>query len=92
MFQDILYTSDAHGYLSAISGIGQCASLLVIGHNPSTEELADALAQSGEKIAMEFMKRGFPTAALACLEFAGPLASIAMKAGRLSSFFRPADL
>ena len=92
IFQDLLYTSDAPGYLSAISGVEQCPSLLVIGHNPSTEELADALVQTGEKNAMELLKRGFPTAALACLEFGGPLASIASKTATLSSFFRPADL
>ncbi|TIQ23988.1 MAG: histidine phosphatase family protein, partial [Mesorhizobium sp.] len=44
LFLDTLYSEDAAGYLSIIRGNGGPGSLLVIGHNPMTEDLTIALS------------------------------------------------
>jgi phosphohistidine phosphatase len=47
----------------------EVTTLLLIGHNPSTEELAGLLAGGGDKGALDRMRAKFPTAALAVLAF-----------------------
>ncbi len=46
--------------------------ILLIGHNPSFEELALGLAGEGEPKALEKLHRKYPTAALAILDFDVP--------------------
>jgi len=50
---------------------GEEASALLVGHNPTMEDLALLLAGSGEEAALQEMRRKFPTAALAVLDFHG---------------------
>ena len=47
LFFDKLYSEDAAGYLSLIHENGARGSVLVIGHNPMTEDLAMALSGDG---------------------------------------------
>jgi phosphohistidine phosphatase len=68
-------------------------SVLLVGHNPGCEELARALAASGDPKALERMGRKFPTAALAVIDFDGPSwVDLGAEAGRLERFVTPADL
>lgn len=47
-------------------------TLLVVGHNPGIHELAFELAGSGERRLRSTLAGGFPTAALAVLDFDAP--------------------
>jgi phosphohistidine phosphatase len=91
-FFDALYSEDAAGYLSIIRGNGGAGSLLVIGHNPMMEDLAMAMAGTGDENARATLNSGFPTSGLAVLRFAGSLADAAPGGGHLEGFLTPADL
>jgi phosphohistidine phosphatase len=66
--------------------------VLVIGHNPTLEELASQLAGDGDKAAISQLHGKFPTAALATLRFEGPWAGLAPGAAFLESLVTPAEL
>ena len=91
-FFDALYSEDAAGYLSIIRGNGGAGSLLVIGHNPMMEDLAMAVAGTGEDRAQGTLNSGFPTSGLAVIRFDGSLADAVPGAGHLEGFLTPADL
>jgi len=68
-------------------------SVLLVGHNPTFEELALALAGSGEEEALEKLNTKYPTGALTVLEFPGKeWAKLEMGQGHLRAFVRPRDL
>jgi phosphohistidine phosphatase len=92
LFSDALYSEDAAGYLSIIRGNGGAGSLLVIGHNPMMEDLAMAMAGTGEESARATLNSGFPTSGLAVIRFEGSLADAAPGGGHLEGFLTPADL
>lgn len=92
LFFDKLYTEDAAGYLATIQEQGGAGSLLVIGHNPMTEDLAMALAGGGDAEAREMLAHGFPTCGLAVIRFDGGLAGAEPGAGSLEAFLVPAGL
>ena len=69
---------------------GHASPLLVVGHNPALHALAQTLAGDGKKAAMAELKRKFPTAALAVIDF--PIATwseLPQATGRLVDFIRP---
>ncbi|SDA41094.1 phosphohistidine phosphatase [Mesorhizobium qingshengii] len=92
LFLDTLYSEDAAGYLSIIRGNGGSGSLLVIGHNPMTEDLALAVSGDGDETARAMLSHGFPTSGLAVVRFGADLAKAAQGAGYLEAFLTPADL
>ena len=68
-------------------------SVLVVGHNPGTADVANLLAGEGAREPRLRMASKFPTAALAVLESKIPSwADIAPKVARLQHFVTPADL
>ncbi|MDQ6437844.1 histidine phosphatase family protein [Mesorhizobium sp. LHD-90] len=89
---DALYSGDAAGYLSAIRDHDGRGSLLVVGHNPTMEDLAIALAGSGDAEALASLSAGFPTSGLAVLEFETELRHAAPGKGKLTAFLSPALL
>ncbi|MCV3208485.1 histidine phosphatase family protein [Mesorhizobium sp. YC-39] len=96
LFFDSLYSEDAAFYLAAIRdnggpGSGGPDSLLVIGHNPMTEDLALALSGDGDEAARGLLNYGFPTSGLAVVRFPGILANAAQGAGYLEAFMTPAE-
>ena len=68
---DGLYNfGDGTGLLHIIQQIGtECSELMIIGHNPSLENLAVKLAGTGPSADLKDMARKYPTAALAIIEF-----------------------
>lgn len=90
-FTDSLYEAGPAGYLELIHERGRGPNLLIIGHNPVMESLALALAGGSERDA-ERLAGGFPTCALAVIEFDGALADIAPGTGRLLDFLTPRGL
>ncbi len=91
-FSNDLYSANAAGYLQQIKSAAPVSSVLVIGHNPSTEELAVTLAGAGRKKELKLLMDGFATAALACFEFPGDLSHVAPQSGTLAAFIRPKHL
>lgn len=91
-FTDALYSEDASGYLAMIRQNGAHGSLLVIGHNPMMEDLASAVAGSGEEKALATLNFGFPTSGLAVLRFDGGLGAAAPGGGYLEAFLTPTSL
>ncbi len=89
VFLDSLYSEDAAGYLAIIHKNGGSGSVLVIGHNPMMEDLAMAVAGSGEDEAKATLNAGFPTSGLAVIGFTGSLAHAAPGAGFLEAFLTP---
>ncbi|AZO12774.1 MULTISPECIES: histidine phosphatase family protein [unclassified Mesorhizobium] len=92
LFFDTLYSEDAAGYLDIIRKNGSAGSLLVIGHNPMTEDLAIAVSGDGEEAARGLLNYGFPTSGLAVVRFPGNLAEADRGSGFLEAFLTPADL
>ncbi|SJZ87525.1 SixA phosphatase family protein [Consotaella salsifontis] len=83
-----LYSQGMEAYFQAVRSHGSEA-VLVVGHNPMTHAFARSLASGGDEKAMAKLAKGFPTAALAVIEFDVPLAEIATGGGWLTRLFRP---
>ncbi|MFE9371327.1 SixA phosphatase family protein [Streptomyces sp. NPDC006711] len=68
----------------------EVGDLVLIGHNPGTHAMADALAGSADGDTLARMNRsGFPTAAFAVLAFEGPWKSVEHGTARLTDFWAP---
>jgi phosphohistidine phosphatase len=68
-------------------------SVLLVGHNPTFEELALTLAAQGDRVGLEEMARKYPTGALAVIDF--PIerwGEVQAGSGSLRVFTRPRDL
>ncbi|MFE4481624.1 MULTISPECIES: SixA phosphatase family protein [Streptomycetaceae] len=64
--------------------------LVLVGHNPGVHALADALAGEAEGDLLARMNRsGFPTSAIAVLEFQGSWKAVEHGVGRLTAFWAP---
>jgi phosphohistidine phosphatase len=89
--EDELYGATDDELLERLRHVAEGSETVVlIGHNPGTHDLAIALAESGEDL--ERMRAKFPTGALAVLEFDGPWRHLEPGAARLASFVTPKDL
>ena len=91
IFSRSLYSADAHGYLEEIRE-KEGSALLVIGHNPSTEELAGLLVSRRDRRAADSLLQGFPTGGLAHFEFDGAFALLKPHSCALAAFLRPKHL
>ncbi|MBN9456263.1 MAG: SixA phosphatase family protein [Bosea sp. (in: a-proteobacteria)] len=68
-------------------------TLLMVGHNPGFEELAQRLTGHGDRYAAARMSQKYPTAGLAVLDFAvDDWRDIGERGGRLERFVTPASL
>jgi len=86
--------SSGAGYLDLIHGTDETVqSLMLIGHNPTTEILVSELMGDGAPEAAEKLALKYPTAGLAVLTFeTGSWREIAAGAGKLISFTLPREL
>lgn len=94
-FLDDLYSfSGFQTPLNIIRNNGQKVSpLLLVGHNPTMEELAHELTGTGNNAARAMMYEKYPTAGLAVIEFDIPKwADLQTGIGTLVKFVRPRDL
>ncbi|HEV7254454.1 MAG TPA: histidine phosphatase family protein [Mesorhizobium sp.] len=88
-FSRKLYEAEADGYLRELQG-EQAAALLLVGHNPATEELAGMLAdEGGDAEARGRLAKGFPTSGLAVFDFDGSLGDLAPGRATLRAFLTP---
>jgi phosphohistidine phosphatase len=65
-------------------------AVMVIGHNPWTQDLASSLAREGDRL--DALRGDFPTAALATLAFRGTWSDLAPGSARLVDYVMPAEL
>ncbi len=86
---ETIYSGGAGEYMLAIRKNAGSENLMLVGHNPSIEDLALALCGDGEHASVSRLEAGFPTAALATITFDGPLSEIARGQGFLKSFPLP---
>jgi len=100
-FEDRIYGEDSRGLLALIREVPPATrTLLLIGHNPSIEDLALMLVPgagaAGPEAAspgdLERMRVKFPTAAIAVLQPAGTWHALANGRARLTAFVTPRDL
>jgi phosphohistidine phosphatase len=93
-YDESLYDAAPEAILDAIRQHGAgAARLLVIGHNPSLQELAAVLIAAGDIDARQRLKEKFPPAALAVIGFAGgEWRDLRPHTGRLEHFVTPDQL
>ena len=88
-----LYEAGAEDLLDRLHGVPEAVeSVLLVGHNPSMEELASELSGTGDPEALTAMTLKYPTGGLASLSFDAPWAELAPGAAHLESFVVPRDL
>lgn len=93
--EEALY--DANGGAELLSRLrsvdGRAACVMLVGHNPAIGELAALLCGHGPGEAMAQMRRKFPTAGLAAIDFqAAAWGEIGESDGTLTSFVQPRGL
>lgn len=71
---------------------GTARSLMLVGHNPATEELAMRLAGSGSPELRDALQKKYPAGALAVFSIGCNWAGLADGAGKLTHFIRPKDV
>ena len=90
---ETIYEAPPAALLAAVRAAPDTAeTLILVGHNPGTEALAETLAADGAPAARTRLAQGFPTAALAVITFDVAHWSEIDRNGRLERFVRPKDL
>lgn len=90
-YLDRLYGASPGDVIDEITKIGEdVATLLVVGHEPTTSHLALGLAGPGsDRGAAEQLARKYPTSAIAVLQVPGPWAGLQLSGAELVSFHVP---
>ena len=93
-FREDIYHATPGDLLDAVRSLPpEVESVLLIGHNPTFEDLALALAGSGEEKALQELDRKYPTGAMAILDFpVQDWGEVREGTGWLRAFVRPRDL
>ena len=98
VLRDALYLAEAGKILALLQATAQSvAGVMVVGHNPGLEDLANLLAREPvrrkERARRDVLEEKFPTAALAVLDFdIDKWRDIRPGEGELVDFVRPRDL
>lgn len=85
-----LYVATVDTILEHVRGLGddvECA--LVIGHNPTLQDLATLLAGEGDVAHRAQLATKFPTGAVVTISFRGGWIDVGADAGRLETLFMP---
>jgi phosphohistidine phosphatase len=93
-FLDQLYDSSPGITLDVISRVDELfgatvGTLLVVGHEPTTSQLALGLADGGDEDAFERMSLKYPTSSIAVLRTAEPWQRLAPRSATLVAFHVP---
>jgi phosphohistidine phosphatase len=94
VFEETIYEASPQAILAAIQATpDHVTSLVVVGHNPGLEELAEMIvATDSDVTAQSRLRRKFPTAGLARFEMDRPWSSLGRESARLTHFVTPRDL
>jgi phosphohistidine phosphatase len=89
--EDSLYGASAATLLGRLRNVqDEIGSVMLIGHQPAIQQLALELAGRGTDL--ERLRRKFPTAALATLEFAGTWSRLGHGDAALIAYVKPREL
>jgi phosphohistidine phosphatase len=90
-YLDRLYGASPGDVIDEITKVGaDIATLLVVGHEPTTSHLALGLAGPGsDRDAAEQVARKYPTSAIAVLQVPGPWSGLQLSGAELVSFHVP---
>ena len=93
-FREDIYHASIGSLLSLVRALeDEVNTVLLVGHNPTFEDLAHALAGSGDPAAMDRIWKKYPTGSLAVIDFPVPeWADVQGGEGYLRAFVRPKDL
>ncbi|MFC5907354.1 SixA phosphatase family protein [Streptacidiphilus monticola] len=93
VYEDRLYEAAPGQIIEVLQEVPEeVATVLVVGHNPGVQGLTEVLAGEFEGDALARLRgTGFPTAAVAVLEFPGPWKALEPGVARLSTFRTPKD-
>jgi phosphohistidine phosphatase len=97
-YRGALYLAEAGKIMAAVQAVPSAvAGVMVVGHNPGLEDLANLLAREPvrrkERVRRDVLEEKFPTAALAVLDFdIDKWRDIRPGEGALVDFVRPKDL
>ncbi|UKY49387.1 SixA phosphatase family protein [Streptomyces inhibens] len=91
VYEERLYEASLGELLALLNETSdEVNDLMLVGHNPGMHALADALAGEAEGDLLPRMNRGgFPTAAIAVIEFTGSWKSVEHGVGRLVAYLPP---
>ncbi len=91
VYEERLYEAAPGQIIELVNEISdEVRDLLVVGHNPGIQGVAEVLAGDAEGDSMERMSRsGFPTAALAVLRIPGSWKSVEPASGTLTDYWAP---
>ena len=85
-----VYDDDARSLLDRIRRCGdRHASLMVVGHNPTLQQLACELVAEGDPVDREQLSRKLPTGAIVSMSFDGEWTGLVAGAAGLESLFMP---
>jgi phosphohistidine phosphatase len=89
-----LYMTSQDRHLDHIRGLSDASrTAMLIGHNPTMQDLAVRLIGSGNPSLIAEIEDKFPTAAVAVIDFdLRTWREVADKTGRVVAFFRPREL
>lgn len=88
-----LYGASVRGVIDMLRAVDPaCPSVMVVGHNPTTQMLALALTEGEKGVARDKMTVKYPTGALAQIHFECEWRAVGTGAGQLVRFVRPRDL
>jgi phosphohistidine phosphatase len=93
-FRDVLYEASADLLLNEVQRAPEIVTtLLMLGHNPGIEDFALRLAGDGSnEAALKQLRKKFPTAGLARLEFTGRWDELRFGGAHLLDCLRPKEL
>lgn len=86
-----IYANTVDDLLAVLRSVDDAVrTVLLVGHNPSVGELANGIESGdGDPVVRQRLARGYPTAALAVFEVAGPWADLAEGRGRVVDLIGP---
>lgn len=87
-YSEELYAGEWPAYLRALAKSEAKKTLLIVGHNPSCEDLVNQLVLKGEKTQMHQLLQGFSTCSLAVIEFDTAFSHITPRTGELMQLWR----
>ncbi|MEM7301102.1 MAG: histidine phosphatase family protein [Pseudomonadota bacterium] len=88
-----LYHGSPDTYIQTLKATPERKSVMMIGHNPSCDELVRGLCAPTGDVMQNYLSRHFPTSGLAVIDFdADQWCNIKMRSGDLVDFLVPRDL
>ena len=85
-FEQALYSEEFEAYANAARSGSEARSVMIVGHNPTCEEFASALVESGKPDAVSALASGMKPGALAIVDLPGTLAETGKRNGFLEAF------